>query len=805
MKKLFIIGASILQLPAILKAKEMGLYVGVADYNPNAVGISYADEYFNVSTIDEEGIYEAAKRFKADGIMTLATDMPMRALAYACEKMNLIGIEYKTALKSTDKLEMIKSFEKFEVAHPWFYSIKDEDDLEQIKEKVKYPCITKPTDNSGSRGVMVVNSFEELKKAASYSFANSRSKKIIIEEMLCGNEISVEIIVYKGVVNIIQITDKLTTGAPHFVEKGHSQPSRLEKNTIEKVKKLATKAVEAVGIKNGPAHVEIMVTKDGPKMIELGARLGGDCITTHLVPLSTGVDMVKETINICLGEKPNLESKYQKASAIRFILGEKGIIQEISGQEKAYEIPGIKDVDFMKQLGDEIKEIESSNDRIGYVISQQEDVESAIKSVEEALEKIEVKIKKKKILFLGGFPQMIDIIKTAGNMGIYTVVVDRDSNSPAKKIADKSYNVSTDKINDLVQICREEKIDGIFNGFEDFNIHVAEKLCKILSLSFYSNKKQLEMVTNKNSFKNLCKKNSIEIIEQYDLENAIKENKYPYIVKPVDSYGSRGIFICFNEEELRKGYLNAVESSFSKKAIIERFIDSNIGTEFFYTIVNGNIHLTATADRYTVKLEKNTVPLPVAEVFPSKIQKNKKLEMDKKLKRLIKDLEIKNGLVLIQAINDKENIYPYEMAYRFTGEQHYQLVKEQKGINLAEMMIKYCLNENIEGYDNDLINDDNFIKPAANIAILLNPGKINKIDGIEKLKNISEIKSYIVTHSENDVIETKVDYSRILLRANIVADNYEELLEVIDKIQKSISVVSDLNKNMINNSFSLIQ
>ena len=104
MKRLFIIGASILQLPAIQKAKEMGLYVGVADFNPNAIGIKYADEYFNVSTIDEEGIYQASKDFHADGIMTLATDMPMRSVAYATEKLNLVGISYNTAIKATDKV-----------------------------------------------------------------------------------------------------------------------------------------------------------------------------------------------------------------------------------------------------------------------------------------------------------------------------------------------------------------------------------------------------------------------------------------------------------------------------------------------------------------------------------------------------------------------------------------------------------------------------------------------------------------------------------------------------------------------------
>ena len=88
--------------------------------------------------------------------------------------------------------------------------------------------------------------------------------------------------------HVIQITDKLTTGAPYFVEMGHNQPSLLPKNIQQQIEKVAKMAVKALGIQNGPSHTEIKVTSEGPKIVEIGARLGGDNITTHLVPLSTG-------------------------------------------------------------------------------------------------------------------------------------------------------------------------------------------------------------------------------------------------------------------------------------------------------------------------------------------------------------------------------------------------------------------------------------------------------------------------------------------------------------------------------------
>lgn len=390
MKRLLIIGASILQLPAIKRAKELGMYVAVADYNPQAVGIPYADEYYNVSTIDEEGVYQAAKAFGAEGIMTLATDMPMRSVAYACQKLGLTGICYDTAVKSTDKGEMIKAFEAADVEHPWYYIISDP--AQTLPEGITFPCITKPTDNSGSRGVMLVNSREELEAAVAYSSENGRKGGVIVEEYMVGPEVSVEVIVWQGTPHVLQVTDKLTTGAPHFVEMGHSQPSRLPEEDVAKIRDLACRAVKAVGIENGPAHVEIMLTKEGPKMVELGARMGGDCITTHLVPLSTGIDMIKATMDICLGQAPDITPKFQKGSAIRFFDVPCGTITAISGIEEANAIAGVKEISFTKQVGDAAGEIGSSTDRVGFVIAQNSDAAAAVQTCEIVLKQCKIAV-----------------------------------------------------------------------------------------------------------------------------------------------------------------------------------------------------------------------------------------------------------------------------------------------------------------------------------------------------------------------------------------------------------------------------
>jgi len=390
MKKLLIIGASILQLPAIKRAKELGFYTIVADYDPNSIGIPYADEYHNVSTIDVEGVRKLALELKPDGVMTLATDMPMRSVAAATTALGLPGITPDTAVKATDKGEMIKAFEANNVEIPWYYIIKKRENLNAVMHKITYPCVIKPTDNAGNRGVCYVENEAELVEKYNYSFTNSRSGDVIIEEYMSGQEVSVEIIVLDNKVHVLAVTDKLTEGAPYFVEIGHCEQSQLPLESVVAIKDLASRAVLALGINNSPAHVEIMLTEDGPKMVELGARMGGGCITTHLVPLSTGIDMVEAVVKLSLGEIPNLTPKFNRGSAIRHITNLKGVITSIEGLEDAKATTGVKEVTMLKNIGDEVHEFLNGADRIGYVIADGATAQEAIDICNKALNKIKI-------------------------------------------------------------------------------------------------------------------------------------------------------------------------------------------------------------------------------------------------------------------------------------------------------------------------------------------------------------------------------------------------------------------------------
>lgn len=397
MKKLIILGASNLQLPAIQKAKAMDIEVIAVDINPNAIGFKENDIITEiVSTIDTEKVLEIARKYKVDGIMTLATDMPMRTVARVSTKMGLPGISEETALNATNKVCMRQVLKEKNVPIPKFYRVRTIEDflraIQNFQEKQE-KCIIKPVDSSGSRGIYLLSDLtdrERIIKVFSYSRKYSSNGEVLVEEYMDGPEVSVETLTYDGICHVIQITDKLTTGAPYFVEMGHNEPSILGSELIQEISKIAVNAANAIGIEIGPAHIEIKVTEEGPKIVELGARLGGDNITSHLVPLSTGIDMIESCINLSLGNKPIINKRINKGSAIRYFKSSTGIIKEINGVENAKEIDGIIQICFQKKPGDCINKIMSSGDRIGFIIAQNDTAQKAIYTCEKAMSCIQI-------------------------------------------------------------------------------------------------------------------------------------------------------------------------------------------------------------------------------------------------------------------------------------------------------------------------------------------------------------------------------------------------------------------------------
>lgn len=390
-KTIMILGASVLQLPAIEKAAELGLKVVALDMNPEAIGFGVPGVVKEViSTIDIPAAVEAAKRHKVDGVMTLATDMPMRTVAAVAKECGLSGISQETAIRATDKAEMRKALRDAGVPIPTFFRVKSIEEYRAASGRMHGAYMVKPADSSGSRGVLKVEDSTDIDRAYEYAKSYSRNGVVVVEECMTGPEVSVETLAIDGEVHVVQITDKITTGAPHFVEMGHTQPTRL--SCAASIRKVAIAANKAIGIENGPSHTEIIVTEEGPKIVELGARLGGDCITTHLVPLSTGVNMVEACIRLALGEKPDIRPSLHGGSAIRYFHQHAGMVKDIDGVDKARRMPGVRQISIVHGVGETITEITDSGSRMGFVIAQGTDADDAAAKCEAALDSVQVEV-----------------------------------------------------------------------------------------------------------------------------------------------------------------------------------------------------------------------------------------------------------------------------------------------------------------------------------------------------------------------------------------------------------------------------
>lgn len=394
-KRLLILGGSYLQLPAILEAKSMGLITAVLDYDAGCLGKDLADQFYLASTYDQEAVLESAIDFKADGIITLCTDWPMRSVAYSSEKLGLESISYATACRSTHKLDMIKQLEKEGVAHPHYISFNfNTQAIEDIQQRISLPCIIKPVDGSGSRGVILLKNVEDLEFALNYSASHSTNGELLIEEFMEGPEVSVEVLIQLSKPRVLAITDKKTTGYPHFVETQHTQPSRLTDHQKSLIKSLAIDACTALELTHGAAHVEIIFTKSGPKIVEVGPRMGGDFIATHLVSLSTGVNFTQLVILNALGFNPMMPPINNQAACIKYIDRGEGMFLGVNNLTQVSEIPGVIQCGVFLGSGTRVQDLHSSNDRLGYIIANAKTAEVAERIAHLANQTLQIRMEK---------------------------------------------------------------------------------------------------------------------------------------------------------------------------------------------------------------------------------------------------------------------------------------------------------------------------------------------------------------------------------------------------------------------------
>lgn len=395
MKKLLVLAAGLLQIPVIKKAREMGYYVIAADDDPNAPGMALADKAIVPGGLmNEVKMAAIAKEEKIDGVIHPCSEVAMNVMGRINDEMGLNGVSKETAIRATNKHLMREAFERYGAPSPKSKCFSNVG-VAWGSYYTEFPdnAILKPSRNSGSRGIAKISrGIDEAEFAKLFKRAKeeSRDKSVMLEQFVEGPEFSVEIIVWNKKVNVLQVTDKKTTEAPYFVELGHNQPSLFPDRIVEAVKQAAIMGVRALEVNNCACHAEVKVQDGQAYIMEIGARLGGDFISTELTHLSTGIDMVAAAIDVALGIEPNLKPIAEpQGVAIRYFTPIPGIVKAIENEELLNR-PDVYDAEIYVKPCDTVKEVKSSLDRSGHVIVTAVTAKEAIRIAEELVTSVKI-------------------------------------------------------------------------------------------------------------------------------------------------------------------------------------------------------------------------------------------------------------------------------------------------------------------------------------------------------------------------------------------------------------------------------
>jgi len=384
-KAILIFGAAKLQRSLIKQAKNLGLLTIAVDPDPNAECRKLVDKFEIVDGNDFNRTLAIAKRYEISGIITTATDKPLVMMARIAENLELPFYSVKTAIISTDKSLMKDAFQLADIpcAKGRLAS-----NLDKIGD-LKFPVIVKPRDNSGSRGVVYCNNEQELQGAFMEALRFTKKDTVLVEEFIEGKEYSIESLHFGDETKIIQYTEKITSALPYNVEMGHNQPADILGHDKNNIKIIIENIAKELGFENCASHTEIKINSRGVFVIETSPRLGGDFITSDLVPLSTGINMERSLIEIALGSAPYFPIEFNKAAIVRYIKLNFDFIESICLPENPKEVWGADHFTFKLQPGDIIPKIKNSLDRYGEVIFSGDSIPSLLDKYKFFLEKFE--------------------------------------------------------------------------------------------------------------------------------------------------------------------------------------------------------------------------------------------------------------------------------------------------------------------------------------------------------------------------------------------------------------------------------
>ena len=374
------LGGGFLQCFVLRKAKQLGYYVYCLDADPNAIGFQIADEYAVISIVDQEACLAYAREKQVDGVLTAATDFSVLTMSRISEEMHFPGINYKSAKIIKNKASVRKLlFEAKADDTGYSYEIDSMNVIPEILSKVKLPVMMKPVDGSGSRGASKVERAEDFSKAVEFAMNGSITHRAVAEPFIEGKEYGVESFVDNGEIYVMAVMQKDMTLPPFYAELGHAIPSGLSAELETKVKSCVYRAIQALGINHGSVNMDLLITKEGGvHIVDIGARMGGNLIGSHIIPTGTGIDYMANMIRAAVGDATNwIPERSPKPIATKLLSLSPGKVKELPNFTEIELKHDVK-IEHHLHIGDEITPYRTNLDGCGYVVACCSSVEESI-------------------------------------------------------------------------------------------------------------------------------------------------------------------------------------------------------------------------------------------------------------------------------------------------------------------------------------------------------------------------------------------------------------------------------------------
>ena len=379
-KKLLMLGGGFLQCFVIKKAKQLGYEVHVLDANPHAEGFKYADACAVINIVDEKACLSYAHKNNINGVLTAATDYGVLSMSRIASELNLPGINYQSAQLIKNKAKVRKClFDAKADDTGYSFEISSIETAQEVLSRIKFPIMVKPCDGSGSRGATRVDCSDFFLAACEYAMNESITHRAVAEPFVIGHEYGVESFVNQGEIHILAVMQKDMTQPPYYAELGHAIPSGLSHTMEQKVKECVKRALIALNVNHGSVNMDLLIDDDGGvHIVDIGARMGGNLIGSHIIPIGTGVDYMANMIKAAMGDRVDFTPQNTpKNVATKLLALTPGVVKSLPN---LYNIAAAYDVviEHHMKVGDTITPYRTNLDGCGYVVAQGCDIYEVI-------------------------------------------------------------------------------------------------------------------------------------------------------------------------------------------------------------------------------------------------------------------------------------------------------------------------------------------------------------------------------------------------------------------------------------------